>query len=291
MNQTTSRNSDPKQSLEAAQLEKLNLEILALRKRTAWRDTLLQFLPAVTMLLALSGFFYGIYQSTKTEQKARIAEQTSQKIRIQDQIRSDLDEIVRFPTDTKQTVSRVSFLLGDLDKLMNTKLGDVEAVPKEERRRTSDIFANLISNDTDLKERRNVGLAGAMLTCWDDYKAYLESNPKNLLMNILANHFDALEELRKEAPAYFTQLKYRDQTKAEFDEPKGVPVPNQVRHFEDLILGYSEYLSLVKDPNSRHFVIKNFQIATCNKTLTEQEFGMSFDPKHDASAFESCPKS
>jgi len=292
MNQTESQDSNPKQSLEAAQLEKLNLEILALKKKSAWRDTLLQLLPAVTVLLALTGFLYGIYQSSKSEQKARIAEQTIQKIRIQDQIRSDLDEIVRFPTDKKQTVSRISFLLTDLDKLINTKLGDVEAVPKEERRRASDVLAHLISDDTDLNERRNVDVAVAMLTFWDDYSAYLESNPKNLLMNILTNHYDALEELRKKAPGYFSRLKYLDQTKTAFDEPNGVPVPNHtnLRHFEDLITSYSEYLSLVKDPNERQAVIRNFQIATCNRDLTQQKFGQSFDPKKDPSSFSDCAK-
>lgn len=291
MSQTPPNDDNVKQSFEAAQLEKLNLEIRALRKERAWLDKLLQFLPAVTVLLALTGFLYGIFQASKAEQKARIAEQTSQKIKLQEQIRSDLDQIVRFPTDKNQTASRISFLLADLDKLFKTTLSDIEVVPKDERSKTSDILAQLISDDVDLNDRRNVDFAVTVLKRWDDYGAYLKSKP-NLVMNILTNHCDALEEVYKKSPAYFGRFKYTDQTRSEIDEPKipSLPSPTIARHFEDLVSSYSKYLELLQDPNSRQMAIKHFQAATCNKDLTQQEFGQSFDPKADASAFSALCK-
>ena len=286
---TESKDDTLKQSFEAAQLEKLTLEIQALKKKSAWREALLQLLPAVTVLLALAGFFYGLYQSHKAEQKAGLAEQTSQKIKLQEQIRSDLDQIVRFPTDKSQTATRISFLLGDLDKLLKTTLSDIEVVPKDERSKTSDILAQLIADEINLKEQRNVDFALTVLGRWDDYGRFLKSKPE-LLSNVLTNHCDALEEMYKKFPAYFGALKYSG---ADLDEPDAVPVPPSpvVRHFEDLVYSYSKYSELVEDQNSKERAIKHFQASTCNKDLTQQKFGRSFDPKVDEATFAACPKS
>ena len=287
---TELKDDNLKQSFEAAQLEKLNLEILALKKKSPWRETLLQLLPAVTVFLALAGFFYGLYQSREAEKKSRLAEHAGQMLKIQEQIRSDLEQIVQFPTDKKQTVSRVSFLLLDLDNLLKPNLSDAESIAKD-RRRISDLLAQLISDDTNLSERRNVGFALTVAKRWGDYGEGLKAN-QNLLQNILSNHCDALEGLYKKAPEYFGQFKYTDQTRSEIDEPDVKPLPDAAiaRHFEDIVGSYARHLELIQDPNSKQLAIKHFQVATCNRDLTQQEFGTSFDPKQDPSEFSSCVK-
>lgn len=287
---TESKDDTLKQSFEAAQLEKLNLEIQALKKKSPWRETLLQLLPAVTVFLALAGFFYGLYQSREAEKKSRLAEHAGQMIKIQEQIRSDLEQIVHFPTEKKQTVSQVSFLLLDLDNLLKPNLSDAESISKD-RRKISDMLVQLVCDDLDLNDRRNVGFALTLVKRWGDYAEHLKANP-NLLMNILINHCDALEGLYKKAPNYFGQFKYTDQTKSEIDEPDVKPLPDAAlaRHFEDLVGSYARHLELIQDPNSKQLAIKHFQTATCNRDLTQQEFGLSFDPKQDPSEFSSCVK-
>jgi hypothetical protein len=289
MSQIEVRDTSPKQSLETAQLEKLNLEIQALRK-SKWRDTLLQLTPAITVLIALSGFLFGLYQFHSGQQKASEIEQAGQRLKIQAQIRSDLDQIVQFPTDKKQTVSQVSFLLLDLDNLLKPNLSDVESISND-RRKIGDLLIELVCEDTDFNERRNVSFALTLVKQWKDYIESLKAHP-NMLSNILTNHCDALEGVYKRAPKYFGRFKYTDQTKNEIDEPDVKPLPDAsfARHFEDLVGSYSRHLELVQDPNSRQLAIKHFQMATCNRDLTQQEFGQSFDPKQDPSSFSNCVK-
>ncbi|MDX6288945.1 MAG: hypothetical protein QOH42_744 [Blastocatellia bacterium] len=290
MEHPESRNDTPEQSLEAAQLEKLNLEIRALRKKSAWRDTVLQLTPALTVLVALSGFVFGIYQFHNGQEKAREFEQAGQRIKIQDQIRSDLDQIVQFTADKKQTVSRVSFLLLDLDNLLKPNPGDPDSTAKD-RRKISDLLVQLMCDDTDLNERRNVSFALTLVKQWSDYGESLKAHP-NMLANILTNHCDAFEGIYKKAPKYFGRFKYTDQTKSEIDEPDVKPIPDAslARHFEDLVGSYSRHLELIQDASTRQSAIKHFQMATCNRDLTQQEFGESFDPKQNPSDFGSCSK-
>ena len=290
MGHPESRNDTPQQSLEAAQLEKINLEIRALRKKSVWHDTVLQLTPALTVLVALSGFVFGIYQFHNGQEKARELEQAGQQIKIQDQIRSDLDQIVQFPTDRKQTVSRVSFFLLDLDNLLKPNLADPDSTAKD-RRKIGDLLVQLISDDLDLTERRNVSFALTLVKQSNDYDEGLKAHP-NMLMNILTNHCDAFESIYKKAPKYFGRFKYTDQTKSEIDEPDVSPIPDAslARHFEDLVGSYSRHLELIQDASTRQSAIKHFQMATCNRDLTQQEFGQSFDPKQNRSDFGNCSK-
>jgi hypothetical protein len=290
MEHPESRNDTPGPSLEAAQLEKLNLEIRALRKKSAWRDTVLQLTPALTVLVAISGFVFGIYQFHNGQEKAREIEQAGQRIKIQDQIRSDLDQIVQFTTDKKQTVSRVSFLLLDLDNLLKPNPGDPDSTAKD-RKKIGDLLDQLICDDTDLAERRNVSFALTLVKQSNDYNEGLKAHP-NMLMDILTNHCDAFEGIYKKAPKYFSRFKYTDQTKSEIDEPDVSPIPDAslARHFEDLIGSYSRHLELVQDQSTRESAIKHFQMATCNRDLTQQEFGRSVDPKQNPLDFRNCGK-
>jgi len=283
--------STSEQSIESAQLEKLNLEIRALRERSKVLDSLVKFMPAFTIMIALAGFFFGIYQFHQGQQRDRHAAQIDQDIKLQNQIRDDLNQIVQFPTDNKTTLAKMSLLLDDVTRIQTISGRGSEQATKAENRKTSIILAGLMFQDASFSEQRNVDLALEILQHWPDYRIYLTENQK-LLNDILANHLDALAELHKKAPHYISGLKYHDQSQTEYDEPRNCTDADQshLRHFEDLVTSFSRHLQLVQDLSLKQSIIKSFQADTCNLTLTEQVFGLSFDPKEDPLLFEGCEK-
>jgi len=73
-----------------AQLEKLNLEIRALRDKGNWQDTFKRLSPLISVLIAVGGFLFGVFQYYKEQEKAQANEETDQRIKIQAQIHNDL---------------------------------------------------------------------------------------------------------------------------------------------------------------------------------------------------------
>lgn len=294
----------PDQSLEAAQLEKLKLEIRDLKKKSVWRDTLLQLVPALTILGTVIGFGFTVYQFYHDQQKARATAQADQKIRIQSQIRTDLDQLVQFPTDKSHTIARVVFLLQDLAnaqglaELQRKNAGESDT-SGEERRRTSQVFGKMILYDIQYNEKRDVDFANTILTNWEDFKPYLVQTapgdpPEPRVQIILIRYLDALNGLHSKFPAYLagTQL---DATKGSFNPPQGLdngatPSRDQFRHFENLINSFPLYLNLLSVPDMKNNFIKQFQAAICNRTLTQQKLGLSFEQKDDSIAFKDCDK-
>jgi len=68
------------------------------------------------------------------------------------------------------------------------------------------------------------------------------------------------------------------------------PDRDQFRLFEKLMNSFPEYLALISDANAKQRSIKQFQSTICNKSLTQTQFGLSFDPKTDPEAFKDCGK-
>src|ERR1700687_6424066 len=56
-------------ALQAAQLEKLRLEIKDLRRNRPWSGRLTDWVPIITALIAVAGFLLGIVQTNKAREK------------------------------------------------------------------------------------------------------------------------------------------------------------------------------------------------------------------------------
>jgi hypothetical protein len=287
------------QSLSTAQLEKLKLEIEKLKVETSGlkdkkksRINLIAYSPMLSVLIAVSGFLFGVWQYYNQQQKARINEQTDQRLKVQTQIRDDLNRILKFPEDKDMTLSQIGFLLNDIDRLLKVNIGGTETEPATLQNGKKNITLNLthlILGDCNFDRPRDAELGQEMLDQWEDCGTYLKNN-KNKLRNMLGKYTDALAQLHDQAPRYISGITY-NQAEDAFDEPPGASETEKshFRHFETLVNGFSNYLKLCEDDKDfKAKAIKDFQASICNGLLTQQEFGISFDPATDPTVFADC---
>jgi len=278
--------------MTTAQLEKLTLEIRAMKDKGNWQDTFSRFSPLISVLIAVGGFLFGVFQYYKEQEKAQVNEETDQRIKIQAQIHNDIDQILKFPKENGQGVSQISYLLEDIDQSIRIGAGKAEqkaeGVQREQRKNTI-ILYEFVVGDCDFNKQKDVKAALSILDHWSDYADYVRADNKRA-REILIKYADALFDLRKKHPCYVTQVKYADDVGEEFDEPEDCPDSDQppLRHLEDLIIGFRRHLGLLKQDTDRSNFIKDFQASTCNQTLTRQEFHMSFDPNEYPETFRDC---
>jgi len=286
-------------SLGAAELKKLNLEIQNL-ENNKWLDILVKLAPLLSVVIAVGGLVWGIIQFQGQQQQfqrqlqeAQKRDRADQMLKIRSQLRDDLDQLNQFPVNKTLTVSRVEFLLGDLDGLLQSKGAVFEITPEfvqSDRRGIAKLLYRLASQDCNFDQQRDVDFSIAVVDSWDDYKGYLKSDPE-LIWDLLAvNYLDAITALREKAPQYISQLKYNKE-RAEFEPPKLVKPADEshFRHFEDLVRGFNKHLDLLDaGSEQRKELIKRFQAATCNKDLTQARFGWSVDPKMYPDWFGPC---
>src|SRR6267143_4843712 len=82
----------PWRSSVARETEKLDLEIESLRKKNR-RD----IIRLITIIVTVAGLFLGLIQFLVEQHKDRIAREADQRLRFQNQMRNDVDEILAFP--------------------------------------------------------------------------------------------------------------------------------------------------------------------------------------------------
>jgi hypothetical protein len=252
-----------------------------LQEKGNWQDTLKKFSPLISVLIAVGGFLFGVFQYYKEQEKAQQNEETDQRIKIQAQIHSDLDQILKFPKDNGQGVSQISYLLEDIDQSIRLAVGSEqrsEGLQTERRKKTITLY-EFVAGDCDFNKQKDVKVALAILDHWSDYADYVKADNKRL-REILIKYVDALFDLRKKHPCYVTRVRYADEVGEAFDEPEDCADSDQppLRHLEDLITGFRRHFGLLEEDTDRSNFIKDFQASTCNQTLTSQEFHTSFEP-------------
>jgi hypothetical protein len=288
-------------SLAAAQLEKLLIEIQNLKKKNKWDNIVASYTPLISVLIAVGGFLFGIYQFQKQQriyqnqmineqQKDRLTEEVSQKIKIQDQIRTDIEQLLQFTTDKNQTVSKALFLLEDLRTILKTDLPGESGRPDAflaEKRQVTVTLIYMIQSDCDFDQQRDVQFALTVISEWSDYQQYLKENP-NTLAYLLRKHTDALEHLYDSAPLFFSQVERRAGAFA-YPARGMATLSTQITHFERLFLSFKRHWDLLEEQSqlSTDYLGK-FQAAICNSTFTRQEFGMNLVPSLKHGEFAHC---
>ena len=96
---------------------KLDLELENLEKRNKW-ESYSPLLPLIASALTLTGLVFAFWQFLSLQRKAVTEQQYARAARLQDQLRSDVDKILGFAQEQKETISMVSFLLKDMQILI-----------------------------------------------------------------------------------------------------------------------------------------------------------------------------
>ena len=281
--------------------QKLTLEIQELQIKNRW-EPLTRFMPVFAAVIAGVGLFVSVVKYQKDQeaqqtqvvgeqQKDRANREAELKLRFQNQIRADFDQILQFTHDQNQTVARASFLLEDISTLLASKVDDKQTV--------SDVFPNsketvtrslvyVIAYDCDFMSKpRDVGFAQMVVGRWNDYAAYLVKDTDKYNF-ILYKYVRALRDLTDRHPDYFHSMKYDPPTDdfvvlPKYEQQAGEE--QRYQHFLDIIQGFKSHvdaignnpaptLKAIRDKN-----VRQFEEALCNAEISKVILGPHFTNK------------
>lgn len=178
-------------------------------------------MPVITALISVTGLVVSViifgYQQSIEQEKNRTARELERRTTLQNQIRGDIDEILRFTGDSKLSVSRAAFLLADIQTTLDSPINRTSLDPADkENKKLADVLhgykdslnrslAILVKDDCDFtRHSRDAGLANAVVAYWHDYPDYLakESEDFDKLNYILWKYVKALQTLHDRNPGY-----------------------------------------------------------------------------------------
>ncbi|HEX5832411.1 MAG TPA: hypothetical protein VFY34_01075 [Pyrinomonadaceae bacterium] len=281
------------EAIALAQLEKLQLEIAQLNK-SRWTDRIGPFTNLLSIVIAVSGFLFGIYQFQKQQQalnqqlifeqeKYRVALDREHQTKLQDQIRSDVEQLLQFSRDKELTISKVVFLLSDLETCISNKFSglqeDTNSPTKNMVREVSALLGTAVSNEGNFDEPRDVKFLNTLLNNWDDYEEYLKGD-KDEIEYLLDKYAESIERIYHMDPSVVRTATYDANTAIfSYDEGQGKLDYRTRDHFQDLVVGFSRAYGLLADKEASEWLAVKFQASTCNPTLTKQLLEISFATK------------
>jgi hypothetical protein len=247
------------EAIAAAQLEKLKLEINELKNKSSFANTIPQYIPLMTTFIAVAGFCFTIYQFFAAQNKDRLAKEQEQRLRDEDQIRTNIQQLLNLDPKEEESVGRVFFLLQDLNTL-------AERNPTEKQKITTSLV-EFIQNDCDFNNLRHIRIDIAALQHWPSYREYLSKNASahNFIMY---KFFQALRHIHDEDVDYFESIEY--------EKGYGFRVGRYTQEarylkFMSLVSGYELHLIILEDNTlAVRKALERFREALNNPILTEQ---------------------
>jgi hypothetical protein len=257
--QTQGQSENTNEAITDAQLEKLKLEIQELKNKSSFANTIPQYIPLMTTLIAVAGFCFTIYQFFAAQNKDRLAKEHEQKLNDEDQIRTNVEQLLSLNPKEEESIGRVFFLLQDLNTLTLRN-------PTEKPKITNSLV-EFIRNDCDFDNLRHIRIDIAALQHWPDYSTYLSKNRSSHNF-IIYKYFQALRHVHDEDTDYFESIKY--------EKDYGFRVERFTQEslylrFLSLISGYELHLRILKENAGEvREVIDRFSKAVNNPILTKQ---------------------
>jgi hypothetical protein len=253
--QTITTNEDLVEAEQRARLAKIRLEISALEKPSSPYRPLLDAVPLITIVLTLATLWAGVYKYFDDRKEARLAQERTQ-------IRTDIDQILSFPTDPKISLARVFFLLHDLGELTENN--------SDGRDNVTNIIDEMIKQDLDFDKIRDASFSLVALNKWAGYAARLRE--KGGSEDIRYKYYQALRHLYEANPTYFSSIDYDART-GYYIVDKYAP-DAQFALFKELAYGYSKHVEFIRDDSQRKIAIDRFAdvLHNPNKGLSAKLF-------------------
>lgn len=266
--QSVSQNTN--EAIADGQLEKLKLEIQELKNKDNFSNKLPQYIPLITTLIAVGGFCFTIYQFFEAQNKERLGKEDAQnkdrltreqeqKLRDENQIRTNVEQLLNLDPNEKESVGRAFFLLEDLNTLVSRN--------PTERQKITNSLVEFIRNDCNFDDVRHIRIDIAAMRHWPDYLNYLAETPSAHNF-IIYKYFQALRHVHDEDVAYFESIEYEIGYGFRVDR---FTEESRYLRFVSLITGYGLHLGILeKNGVLAKDAMQRFQDALKNPTLTEQ---------------------
>jgi len=297
----------PPKTKAEAELEKIELEIASLRRGAAfesetlaqrkqklyydthsarWQTSLIyrlsQFAAIVTIFATLFGIYF-TYNKLVTDRDNEFKQNQKDRIeRTTTRYRNDLQELLQYPTDPKQTISRAAFLLRDLADVVDNGFEENDRPAKREE--IGFLVTQLIkSAEFDLALTRNSNFDRKAIETSRFYEDYLINHASDN-RDILSKYKSALLTLHNQDPPYYENLQVDASDPTAFLESEVAKDQTKFFQYAYLFHGYRKHVELFAhnsvlpkpDPSLR----KDLELAFCwfwgttkNPSLTKAIFG------------------
>lgn len=238
---------------QRARVEKLQLEITALKNPFPIYKTLVEFVPLLTALLTVITLAAGAYKYFDDRKETRLAQDKAQ-------FRADVDQILSFPSESKISLARITFLLHDL--------GDLTRNDNAARDNVTNIIERLVANDLGFDKLRDVSFDVIAMDHWAGYAARL--GQKGSSQDILYKYYQALRHLYDENKKYFSSIDVDKETGGYIVEE--YTEEEKFLRFAQLAIGYGRRVRLIQDARERDEAIAKFAEALQNPKLAAKLF-------------------
>jgi hypothetical protein len=301
----------PFKNKSEVELEKLELEIAALkrceefenetreeRRRKLYYDTqsarwqtsliyrLSQFAAIITIFATMFGIYF-TYNKLVTDRDNEFRQNQKDRVeRTTTRYRNDLQELLQYPIDPKQTISRAAFLLRDLGDVVDNGFDEQERPQKREE--IGFLLTQLIkSSEFDVALTRNSNFDRKAIETSKFYEDYLITHALDN-RDILSKYKSALLSLHDQDWTYCENFKVDPSDPASFTEIRVEKDQNKFFQYAYLFHSYRKHVEMFNrnsglpqpDPDLR----KHLDLAFCwfstaskNLSLTKAIFGGTDD--------------
>jgi hypothetical protein len=278
--------------LSAKQFEKLHLEIAGLHKQQSW-ESFTRLMPLIAAFITMAGFAVPIIVFVLSQRAELRTRDSERRGRLQDQIRSDNNQILAFTGNKRPATSQVVFLLNDMNTILNTRLSNGETLgedsPAYRRSLTEGLIALVIKDCDFTKNPGDVEFANAVAENWEDYAPYLRKNSERKSLDsldyIFFKYIEALRNFRDANPGYLQSFKVEnDSYVVDLKYGNQKEEEARYRYFLDLRDGIKIHLKILDefDFSYRAKQMKStwvgvFEGLVCNPVISKDALGTDFD--------------
>ncbi len=280
------RQAKEQESTETAKQEKLKLEVKTLIWQTGRIYRLSQFAVIFSITATLVTVFattFGIWTSYNKDienKQKELRERTDGLYRTQTQ------RLIQYPIEPKMTIAEAVFLFRDLEDVVN---GRYERGDKQDRQRKEMglLLTELVkSPGFDLSITRNIEFDREAMSHSEFYKDYLIHDPVSN-MTIISKYQTALKEIRESNPNYMIVPHETNETMFSESAPPADPAKKQglFQQYSYIFFAYQTHVQLMsvtaeKRPELRQMAENYVGISFClfyrttgNIRLTKKIYG------------------